>query len=357
MAVNYNDPRFQQVNKEKQTALNEVNSTYNNMINSTDKMYQDQIDASNQYAEQQSQLQQEQTDFAIEKVEQNKELAEQDYLKEQKASYSDYQKASNPYGANAEAMASRGLTGTGYAESSQVSMFNAYQNRVAVARDSFNRAIVEYDNQIKDAQLQNNSALAEIAYQALQTKLELSLQGFQYKNSLLEAQLNAKQQTEDRYYNRWQNVLNQINTENTLAEQQRQFNEQMVLQQREMALQEQAYSVARASAGGSGGSSSSKGSSGSSSSQATITKEKSKPKDYYFSNGYQPRYINDTKVKASGLKVEDVFNELGSKFGSQNIWSANGKYYVWDGGSKDYVDVTSKVKSSLEKRVNYEWGR
>lgn len=252
MAVNYNDPRFQQVNNEKQTALNEVNSTYNNMINSTDKMYQDQIDASSQYADQQQQLQQEQTDFAIEKVEQNKEWAEQDYLKEQKASYSDYQKASNSYGANAEAMASRGLTGTGYAESSQVSMFNAYQNRVATARDSFNRAIVEYDNQIKDAQLQNNSALAEIAYKALQTKLELSLQGFQYKNSLLEAQLQAKQNTEDRYYNRWQNVLSQINTENALAEQQRQFNQQMALQQKELALQQQAYSVSKsASASGS----------------------------------------------------------------------------------------------------------
>lgn len=243
MAVNYNDPRFQQVNNEKQTALNEVNSVYNSMINSTDKLYQDQIDASNQYADQQSKLQQELTDFAIEKVEQNKEWAEQDYLKEQKASYSDYQKASNSYGANAEAMASRGLTGTGYAESSQVSMFNAYQNRVATARDSFNRAMVEYDNQIKDAQLQNSSALAEIAYNALQTKLELSLEGFQYKNSLLQQQLQTKQQTEDRYYTRWQNVLSQINTENALAEQQRQFNEQMALQKREQALQEQALTI------------------------------------------------------------------------------------------------------------------
>ena len=32
MAVNYDDKRFQQVNNEKTTALNEVNSMYNNMI-------------------------------------------------------------------------------------------------------------------------------------------------------------------------------------------------------------------------------------------------------------------------------------------------------------------------------------
>jgi hypothetical protein len=354
MAVNYNDPRFQQVNNEKQTALNEVNSMYNNMVNSTDKMYQDQIQASEDYAKVQTDLQQQQSDFAIEQIEQNKEWAEQDYTKEQKASYSDYQKASNSYGANSEAMASRGLTGTGYAESSQVSMFNAYQNRVATARESFNRAVIEYDNQIKDAQLQNNSALAEISFQALQKKLELSLAGFQYKNSLLEAQLNAKQQTEDRYYSRWQNVLNQINTENALAEQQRQFNEQM-------ALERQAYSIA--SSGGSGGSGGGSGSSGGSSGGSVSGASASgstKPKDYYFSNGYQPQYIGNTKVSKSGLKVSDVFMADGSDFSKQNIWSANGKYYVWVGSGKksgNYVDVTDKVKTSLEKRVNFKWGR
>ena len=226
MAVNYDDKRFQQVNNEKTTALNEVNSMYNNMITNSDKYYQDQINATNKYAEQQKALQQQGTDFAIEKIEQQKDLAKQDYIKEQKGAYSDYQKQSNTYGANAEAMASKGLAGTGYAESSQVSMYNAYQNRVATARESYNRAIINYDNGIKDAQLQNNSALAEISYNALKAQLELSLQGFQYKNTLLQQQLSAKNETEDRYYNRWQNVLNQINTENSLAEQQRQFNEQ-----------------------------------------------------------------------------------------------------------------------------------
>lgn len=258
MAVNYQDPRFQQVENEKATALREVNSTYNNMINSTDKMYQDQVKATELYGQQQQQLQQEQTDFALEQIEQNKEWAEQDYLKEQKASYVDYQKASNSYGANAEAMASRGLTGTGYAESSQVNMFNAYQNRVAVARESFNKAIVEYGNQIKEAQLQNKSELAQIAFETLQKKLELNLAGFQYKNTLLQQQLQAKQQTDDRYYSRWQNVLGQINTENALAEQQRQFNEQMALQREELAFskaQAQRQSVAQAGGGSSGGSS------------------------------------------------------------------------------------------------------
>ena len=62
MAVNYNDKRFQQVNKEKETALKEVDSTYNNMINQTDKLYQDQIDASKDWEKTQSELQQQNTD-------------------------------------------------------------------------------------------------------------------------------------------------------------------------------------------------------------------------------------------------------------------------------------------------------
>lgn len=246
MAVNYNDSRFKDVEKQKTQALNEVNTMYNNMINQSDKFYQDQINASNEYAETQKELQQQQTDFAIEQVNQNKEWAKQDYLKEQKGSYADYQKASNTYGANAEAMASRGLTGTGYAESSMVSMYNQYQNRVATARDGFNRAIVEYDNQIKEAQLQNSSKLAEIAYKALQTKLELSLQGFQYKNTLLQQQMDEKNKTEDRYYARWQDVLQQINTENALAEQQRQFNASMALQREQFNWEKAQANASRA---------------------------------------------------------------------------------------------------------------
>lgn len=223
--INYEDERFQQVEADKQAALNNVNTSYNNMINQSDQYYQDQINATKDYANTQQQIQQENTDFTIEQINQQKEQANKDYTKEQKGAYVDWQKQSNQYGANAEQMASNGLTGTGYSESSQVSMYNTYQNRVATARESYNKAVLNYDNAIKDAQLQNNSALAEIAYNALQTQLELSLQGFQYKNSLLQTQLQLQTETDDRYYNRWQNVLNQMNEENQFAESVRQYNQ------------------------------------------------------------------------------------------------------------------------------------
>ena len=237
MPINYNDSRFAAVNNEKAAAMQNVNNLYGNMINNSDKYYQDQINATKDYEKKQTELQQANTDFAIEKVNQQKEWAKQDYTKEQKASYTDWQKQSNQYGAEAERQATQGLSNAGYSESSQVSMYNQYQNRYATARQTYVRAITDYDNQIKEAQLANNSALAEIAYNSLQKQLELSLQGFQYKNTLLQNQLTAQNDVEDRYYTRWKDVQDQINTENALAEQQRQFNEQMALQRQQFAWQ------------------------------------------------------------------------------------------------------------------------
>ena len=223
--INYNDERFTEVEADKKAALNEVDKTYGEMIGQSDKFYQAQIDASKQWADKQTQLQQEKTDFAIEQIEQQKGQAKKDYTKEQSGAYVDWQKQSNQYGANAEAMAAQGMQNTGFSESSQVSMYNTYQNRVAAARESYNQAVLNYNNAIKDARLQNNSILAEIAANALQQQLELSLQGFQYKNTLILEQANKKLEVDNTYYQRYQDVLNQINTENALAEEVRQYNQ------------------------------------------------------------------------------------------------------------------------------------
>lgn len=245
--IDYNDPKFSQIEAQKEAAITDMNNTYDNMINQSDKFYQDQINAAKDYATQQQQIQQQQTDFAIEQINQQKDKANKDYTKEQSGAYVDWQKQSNQFGAAAEQQAMQGLSNTGFSESSQVSMYNTYQNRIAVARESYNAAVLNYDNAIKDAQIQNNAALAEIAYQALQTQLEISLQGFQYKNELIMTQADKKQELDNTYYNRYLDVLNQMNTENALAEEVRQYNESLQLQkeqlQEEIRQYEQNYSL------------------------------------------------------------------------------------------------------------------
>ena len=211
--INYEDPKFKQVELDKQTALAENRNTYDNMINQSDKYYQDQINAAKDWANRQQEIQQANTDFAIEQVNQQKDQAQKDYTKEQAGAYVDWQKQSNQYGANAEQQAAQGLNNTGYSESSQVSMYNTYQNRVATARESYNKAVLNYDNAIKEAQLTNNTTLAEIAADALKNQQELALQGFQYKNTLIQTKQQQLQELGVRYDNKYQNTLSQINSE------------------------------------------------------------------------------------------------------------------------------------------------
>ena len=231
--INYEDQRFKDVEAEKQAALTENQETYDNMIKETEDFYKTQAGAVKEFGNQQSQLQQQQTDFAIEKIEQQKEQAHKDYLKEQSAAYVDYQKQIDPHGVNAEQMASMGMQNTGYSESSKVAMYTAYQNRVATAREANRIAELNYDNMMKEAQLQNSSALAEIAFNTYQQEVELLMQGMNYKNQLLLDKANKKMEIDNIYENRWQNVLAQMNHENSLAEQIRQYNESMAEERRQ----------------------------------------------------------------------------------------------------------------------------
>ena len=225
--VDYNSDQFQKVEADKEAALTQNSQVYGDMIAGADKFYTDLQNQHMEWADKQAQIQQENTDFTIEKIEQQKEQAQKDYLKEQSGAYVDWQKQSNRYGVEAERQASVGLDKSGYSESSQVAMYNQYQNRVATAREVLAQAKLNYDNGIREAMLQNNAALAEIYATAYLKQAELALEGFQYKNQLLIEQSNKQLEIDQMYYDRWQDVLQQINTENAMAEEIRQYNETM----------------------------------------------------------------------------------------------------------------------------------
>ena len=214
--INYDDERFQAVEADKNTAMSEFENTYQGIIDNVDEQYAGLQDAIKQNAETQKQNQQANTDFTIEKIEQQKDKAHKDYLKEQSGAYKDWQKESDQYGVNAEQMAASGMTNTGFSESSQVAMYNQYQNRVTTAREVLSTAMLNYDNNIKEAMLQNNSILAEIEAEAAIKAAELALEGFQYKNNLVLEMANKKIELDNIYYIRWQDVLNQMNTENAM---------------------------------------------------------------------------------------------------------------------------------------------
>ncbi len=335
--VNYNDERFKDVESDKKAAISDMEKTYSGMINDTDGYYQAQINASKEWEKKQTQLQQEKTDFAIQEIEQQKAQAKKDYTKEQSGAYTDWQKQSNEYGANAEQQAAQGMTNTGFSESSQVSMYNTYQSRVTAARESYNLAVQNYNNSITEARLQNNSALAEIAYNALQKQLELSLQGFQYKNQLILDQANKKTELENEYYNRYQDVLQQINTENALAEEIRQFNAQMAEEKRQF----NALHSSSSSGGSSKKSSSSSKKSSSSSKKSSSSSSSSKIKKSSSSSG-----IKKTSSSSSGSGGVDMKSIIDLGYGPISAKNLDSKV------KKGVVKETTNSKGQLSFKKN-----
>ena len=251
--VNRNDERLVQYENAKNTLTNEAQANYNKVSSGAEQKYNELIQATNDYGKQQAEITQAKTDQTIAEINQNKDKAEKDYIKEQKGAYTDYAKQTNAYGTNAEIQASAGLTGSGYSESSKVSMYNTYQNRYTTARESYNQVVLGYNNQITQAQIQNNAQLAEIAFNTLQAGLQLALEGFQYQNDLLNNLLNQKLSISSTYDNLWQSQYNTL-----LGE--AQFNEQMAYQRERDAIADaqwqQQYNLSRAKASSSGGGSS-----------------------------------------------------------------------------------------------------
>lgn len=330
MASTTDDKRLTAVESAKKDAINNANKTYDSMINGSDAKYNELIQASKDYATKQQQIQQANTDFAIEKIEQQKDKAQKDYTKEQTGAYVDYQKAIDPTGGNAEVLAAQGLSDSGYAQSTRMNAFVSYQNRYATARETYNQAVLSYDNAIKDAQLQNNAALAEIAFKALQTQLEYALEGFQYKNELLQTKLNTQITLDSEYHKRYQDVLSQINTENALAEQIRQFNEQLAEEKRQFN-ETMAYQKSLNSGGSGGSSSYSISSGGSKSYSGSSSKE---------SSGSSSSKLTETNSSLSSNNKTTSGSPVGAQSSSSSVKSGGSTWYTLSPGNFKKLGVS-----------------
>ena len=220
--INMQDSRLTTIENQRGQDITNTQNEYNQMINNSDQFYQNQINTAKEIADRQAQVQNASTEQQIKEINQQREKTERDYQKEQRGAYTDYQKQVNEYGVNAEVMASRGLSGTGYAESSQVSMYNAYQQRVATARQSLADSQQNYDNLIAQARINNDTRQAEIANELARAQAEYALQGFQYKNTLIESKQQQLNNLNARYDARYNTMLGVM--ENELQAKRQNFN-------------------------------------------------------------------------------------------------------------------------------------
>ena len=202
---------YEQQLKDNETALADELKKSNESFDTTASKYQTVVDGQMQQLEknkeEQTRLQQEQTDFTIDQIEQKQEQAEKDYTKEQQAAYGDYKRQTDPYGVNAEQMAALGLSRSGYSESANVAMYTAYQNRVATARASFEQAKQTFENAIREAKLTNDINLAQIAQQAMEQSLALAMDSVVYLGNLELEKAATASSIKDKYYGIKQDIL------------------------------------------------------------------------------------------------------------------------------------------------------
>lgn len=172
MAVNYKD-QLDQLDEQEKAALAENEQYFKDQAAASDAAYDSEIAGVADWKTQQEGFQNEQNSFELQKIEQQQEQAQQDYEKEQRAAYTDWQKQSATHGVAAEQMAAAGMNGSGYAESSKVQMYTAYQRRLVAAKESMDKLTISFNNAMTEARLQNSSALAQIAYEAFEKESKL----------------------------------------------------------------------------------------------------------------------------------------------------------------------------------------
>lgn len=176
-----------------------------------EQKYANNINQQNDLLNQQSNIQTEQskanTEQVINEIEQQRKYAQQDFNKEARGAYQDYKKLTNPYGVQAENVFSNGLGNSGYSETSKLNAFNTYQNRYATARDSTDRLMEDFNNQITEAKLSGNKELAEIALNKLQTQMDNLWNQLSFDTNLTSNKVNYDQWLKQFEYQKQQDEI------------------------------------------------------------------------------------------------------------------------------------------------------
>lgn len=181
------------------------------LYNDLENKYADSLNQQNKLLEEQSKIQTDQVDAntnqVVNRINQNKDYAEQDYQKQARGAYQDYQKLINPYGIQAENAYAQGLGKAGYAETSKLNAYNTYQNRYASARSDAERAKTEFDNEIAEALLSGNKDKAQIALNKLQQQMTNMWNNLGLQTDLTNSRVSSNQWLQQFEYQKEQDKL------------------------------------------------------------------------------------------------------------------------------------------------------
>ena len=150
----------------------DIDRLVNNQNQMLDNALQQQQDITNQ-----------QTQMQIDELNKNKEQIDRDTNKTTAGLYTEYQKQSNPYGANAEALARNGLGNSGYAETSKVNLYNQYQKNVTDTLSNAQQLKSDFDFKINQARQTGNITLAQNALEIYNQRMKLLSEEYELRNN------------------------------------------------------------------------------------------------------------------------------------------------------------------------------
>ncbi len=165
-------------------------------------------------------------------IEQQKERADQDLVKEGTAAQVDYLKSLNPYGVDREQQVQMGLGNTGYSESTRTQHYNTMQNRVSSALNITQQIKADFDNKITEARLSGDRDKARLALEEYNQKINSMWQRLELETGIRDRMENQKRWEEEFAYQQKRDAEQKALEQARLAEQRRQFNERQALERR-----------------------------------------------------------------------------------------------------------------------------
>jgi hypothetical protein len=124
-----------------------------------------------------------QTALNVAELQRNKDEIDKDVNKTNRALYAEYRKATNPYGANAEGLASRGLGNSGYAETTHTNLYNTYQKNITDTLNNARDLKSDFDFQMSKARQTGDITLAQNSLDILKNRMQLLTQEYEMKNN------------------------------------------------------------------------------------------------------------------------------------------------------------------------------
>lgn len=208
-------------------------ASVNNPYGDIDKLMENQKSLLEQQQIKQNEILNQQTQMQIDQINRNKAELDKETAKTNSGLYAEYKKASNPYGANAEQLFTQGLGNSGYAESTQTSLYNTYQKNITDTINTSNKLKADFDFQIQQAMQNRDVQQAQYALEMYKQNMNLLTQEYDLKNNKEQDLYNRG--IDERNYNyqvgrdqvadsQWEKEYQQMLKENELAEQWRQKN-------------------------------------------------------------------------------------------------------------------------------------